>query len=237
VRHVRLALAITLAPAMAALLLTTRAAPAVAEPAPVDIPLTGPANGGSCPPASYVVVSPGGPSQVLLVVPPGAPGCPPGGLDMTINPGAVGSPPGEAVALPLTAGSCQAGTQLLDSQVTALGQTPGGGIGSGPPGGGGSACPGGDAAYAQLQATIARVSRLAEEEGIFYFFKHRDGGHVLVVGGHTGVTRLAGVYDVATGTPVGAFVLRPPGSLPTFYGLQPSGTAGVATVVCGLCLG
>src|SRR5579864_4931243 len=71
VRHVRLALAITLVPPMAALLLTTRAAAAVDNPVPVDIPLTGPANGGSCPPANYVVVSPGGPSQVLLVVPPG----------------------------------------------------------------------------------------------------------------------------------------------------------------------
>jgi hypothetical protein len=203
---------------------------------PIQIPLTDPANG-ACPQANYVVVSPGaGSSPVFLVVPPGPVGCPPG-LDLSIGAGAPGAPAGEAVAEPLTATSCQAGTDLIDSQITVLGQTPGSGVGSGPPGGGNSACPGGDAAFTQLEGEIARLSsKFLEEEGIYYFFKHSDTGHVLVVGGAAGVPALAGDYDTATGTPEGVFTRRTPGSPPVLYALQPSSTAGVSTVVCTFCL-
>ena len=206
---------------------------------PIQIPLTDPANG-ECPQANYVVVSPGaGSSPVFLVVPPGPVGCPPG-LDLSIGAVAPGAPAGEAVAEPLTTTSCQAGTDLIDSQVTALGQTPGTGIGAGPPAGGDSACPGGDAAFTQLEGEIGQLSfqlssRFMEEEGIYYFFKHSDGGHVLVVGGAAGVPDLAGVYDTASGTPEGVFTLRTRGSPPVRYALQPSSTAGVSTVVCTFC--
>ncbi len=209
---------------------------AAANPGPLNISLTDPANGGSCPQANYVVLSPGGPSQVFLVAPAGPPGCASGGLDMSIDPGAVGAPPGEAVALPMTAQSCEAGTQLIESQITALGQTPGGGIVSGPPSGGNSLCPGGDAASAQLHSILVGLPQALEEGGIYYFFNHDQGGHVLV-GGTTGVVpALTGAYDDSTGDPVGVFVLRPPGLPPGVFRLQPSGTAGVATVVCDVCL-
>jgi hypothetical protein len=210
---------------------------AAASPGPIDIPLTDPADGGGCPQANYVVLSPGGPSEVFLVAPPGPPGCASGGLDVSIDPGAVGAPPGEAVALPLTAQSCEAGTELIDSQITALGQTPGGGILSGPPAGGNSLCPGGDAASAQLHSILVGLSQIREDDGIYYFFTRGEFGHTLVVGGTTGVVpALAGTYDDSTGDPVGVFVLRPPGVPAGVFRLQPSGTAGVATVVCNFCL-
>jgi len=155
-------------------------------------------------------------------------------LDLTVNAGPVGTPAGEAVTLPLTADSCQTGTALIGSQITALGQTPGG-IGSGPPGGGTSACPGGDAAWTQLQSTIAQVPPATEGAGIFYFFQHDATHHALVVTGAAGVFALAGVYDIANGTPQGAFTLRLPGSTPDLYVLQPSSTAGVATTACAFC--
>lgn len=205
-----------------------------AIPGPVQIPLTDPANGGSCPQASYVVVSSGASAwQVFLVVPPGPVGCPPG-LDMPLDAGAAGTPPGQALALPLTAASCQVGTDLFDVQITALGQTPGGGIGSGSPGGS-SACPSGDAALANLQLALSSVSRLQESQGIYYFFAHDSGKHALVVAGATQVPVLVGVSDNATGTPGGVFTLRPPDSPPVLYELQPSATEGVATVVCVFC--
>jgi len=155
-------------------------------------------------------------------------------LDLTVNPGPIGTPAGEAVTLPLTADSCQTGTALIGSQITALGQTPGG-IGSGPPGGGTSACPAGDAAWAQLQSTIAQVPPTTEGAGIYYFFQHDAAHHALVVAGAAGVFALAGFYDIANGTPQGAFTLRLPGSVPDLYVLQPSGTTGVATSACVFC--
>jgi hypothetical protein len=214
--------------------LTLLIAPAGASSlGPVRVQLIGLANESNCPQANYVVVSQGsGQSQLFLEVPPGPAGCP-GGLDLNINPGTAGAPSGEANALPLTADSCQAGTALLDSQITALGQSQGG-IGAGPPGGN-SVCPGGDAAFAQLQTSFDLVSRLLEAEGIFYFFQHDSGHHSLVVAGAPGVPALTGVYDVATGTPEGAFTVSSPGSSPVLYVLQPSDTAGVATVVCAFC--
>jgi hypothetical protein len=200
---------------------------------PVRVQLTGLANEASCPQANYVVVSQGsGQSQEFLVVPPGPTGCP-AGLDLNLSPGTAGAPSGEADALPLTADSCQAGTALLDSQITALGQLPGA-VGAGTPDGN-SVCPGGDAAFTQLQTSFGLVSRLLEEEGIFYFFQHDSGHHSLVVAGAPGVPSLIGVYDVATGTPEGAFTVSSPGSIPAVYVLQPSGTAGVATIVCAFC--
>ncbi len=203
-------------------------------PGPVRVPLTEPANGGSCPQADSVVLSPGsGQSQMFLVVPPGPAGCP-GGLDLTVNAGPVGTPAGEAVTLPLTAHSCQTATALIGNEITALGQTPGG-IGSGPPGGGTSACPGGDAAWVQLQSTIAQLPPAAEGAGIFYFFQHDATHHALVVTGAAGVFALVGVYDIASGTPQGAFTASLPGSTPALYVLQPSGTAGVATIACAIC--
>jgi hypothetical protein len=232
-RHIRSAVALALVAPLATLLLSAVVAgpAAAASGAPVTILLTDPANGASCPQAGFVVVNPGGPSEVFLAVPPGPPGCAPEGLDMAINPGAVGAPVGQAVALPLTAESCRAGTQLIDGQIMALGQTPAVGTGVG-----NSPCPGGDAAFAQLQeVTFSFVSRLAEEEGIYYFFRHSDGGHVLVVGGAAGVSAIAGVYDASGGTPIGAFLLHASGSPPAAVVLQPSGTAGVATVVCRFC--
>lgn len=36
------------------------------------------------------------------------------------------------------------------------------------------------------ESDLAFVSRLCEEEGIFFFFEHRDDGHVLVLGDHDG---------------------------------------------------
>jgi hypothetical protein len=201
----------------------------------IQIPLTDPANG-ECPQANYVVVSPGaGSSRVFLVIPPGPVGCPPG-LDLSIGAGVPGAPAGEAVAEPLTTTSCQAGTDLVDSQITVLGETPGSGVGAGPPGGRDSACPRGDAAFSQLEGEIDQLpGKFMEEEGIYFFFRHTDGGHVLVVGGAAGVPDLAGVYDTATGTPNGVFTVRVPGSPPVRYALQPSGTAGVSTVVCMFC--
>jgi hypothetical protein len=205
------------------------------SPGPSQIPLIDSANGGSCPQAEYVVVSSGaGASQVLLVVPPGPVGCPPG-LDMTVTTGLAGLPPGEALALPLTAASCQAGTDLLNSEITALGQTPGGGISSGPPGGGSSPCASGDAAWAQLQPIVASVPRLLEEFGIYYYFQHDIGKHTLVVAGAPGVPIIVGAFNNATGTPGGVFTLSPADSPSALYALQPSGTVGVATITCSFC--
>jgi hypothetical protein len=79
------------------------------------------------------------------------------------------------------------------------------------------------------------VSRLLEEEGIFYFFQHDSGHHSLVVAGAPGVPSLTGVYNVVGGTPEGGFTVSPPGSRPSAYVLQPSGTAGVGAVVCAFC--
>jgi hypothetical protein len=123
---------------------------------------------------------------------------------------------------------------LIDSQITALGQTPGG-VGSGPPGGGTSACPGGDDAAAQLIPTISFLSRLLESEGIYFFFRHDTAGHVLVAAGAPGALALAGVFDIANGAPEGEFALSLAGSTPVLYILHPSGTAGVATIACTVC--
>jgi hypothetical protein len=210
--------------------------PAGASAGPVRVPVTELANGATCPEADAVVVSPGSDqSQVFLVVPPGPAGCP-GGLDLTVGPGAAGAPAGVAVTLPLTADSCQAGTALLDSQIVALGQTPGG-IGSGPPGGGNSACPDGDAASAQLIPTVTFLPRLEESLGIYYFFQHDAAKHALVDAGAAGVFALAGEFhiDIANGTPEGVFTLSLPGSNPVVYVLQPSSTAAVATIACVFC--
>lgn len=242
-RPLLLAIAAALAP-----LTPTASAAAASQPSatptppssPIAIALTDP-TAGSCPQASYVVVNPGAAATaVFLVVPPGPAGCPPG-IDLTIDAGAIeagaeGTAAGEAVALPLTASSCQAGTDLTDSQLTALGQTPGAGITTGPAGGGNSACPGGDAALLQLQHATARLTRALEDEGIYYLFGHSHGGHVLIVGGAAEQSALAGTYGTSTGTPQGVFTLRSPGSLPARFALRPSSTAGVSAVVCDLCL-
>ncbi len=205
-----------------------------ANPAAVNFPLNDPASGESCPQAFFFVSPGAGPSPMFLIVPPGPIGCPLG-LDMTLTVGAQGTTSGEAVALPLTATSCQAGTYLINSQITALGQTPGGGISSGPPGAT-SACPGGEAAWTQLEGSFSLISRLMEEEGIFYFFRHSDGSHTLVVAGGTGLPVLEGVYRYeGTGTPEGRFSLRAHASPPDVYALQPSGTPGVATIICRFC--
>ncbi len=109
---------------------TAWASPAGAiNPSPQQIPLVaGSPPGVSCPGGTYVAVNPG-PQQspVFVLNNPGPTQCPPG-ADVLINPGPTQAPVGQAVALPLTAKSCAAGTALFNQELTMIGGTP-------PPGG------------------------------------------------------------------------------------------------------
>ena len=113
----------------------------------------------ACPAGTYVAVGPGPIQQaVLVLMSPGPIQCP-AGIDVLVSPGPIQAPAGQAVALPLTAASCDAGTALFDQELALLAA-----VGSVPGAGGGNVatdpadrCPGGTAALASLQAAIAAL--------------------------------------------------------------------------------
>jgi hypothetical protein len=97
---------------------------------------------------------------VFVLSNPGPIGCPPG-VDVLASPGPINAPAptGQAVALPLTAKSCAAGTALVNQELTMIGGTP-------PPGGVAAihkaarrpaGCPSGDVSLAALHAALANV--------------------------------------------------------------------------------
>jgi len=239
------------------------------NPGPIQFPLTsfGLANPGpiNCPAGTFVVANPG-PTQSpsFVLVSPGPSQCP-AGIDVLVNPGPTQSPQGQAVSLPLTGANCAAGTALLTAEAALVGGPGAPGIPGAAAAAAGSvasACPSGDAAMAALIAALASVptvasgpgnfgfvSRFLEEEGIFYFFRHTDAGHRLVVAaGSPGVMYLAGIFSIGpTGTPAGQLLTGAPAPASgTFdvqwarWSLQASSTPGVAIVVaatCPFCLG
>ncbi len=131
------------------------------SPGPVQITLVaGSPPGATCPNGTYVAVSPG-PTQspVFVLISPGPVNCPQGS-DVLVSPGPIGAPAptGQAVALPVTAKSCVAGTALLDQELTMLGSgTPGGLAPTHKASRRVAGCPSGDAALAALQAALANV--------------------------------------------------------------------------------
>jgi hypothetical protein len=139
---------------------TAWASPAGAvNPGPQQIPLVaGSPPGVSCPGGTYVAINPGPQqSSVFVLVNPGPTQCPQGS-DMLMNLGTAQAPTGQAVALPLTAKSCAAGTALLNQERTMLGSGTPGGLApahKGPRRAAG--CPSGDAALAALHAALANV--------------------------------------------------------------------------------
>ncbi len=229
-----------------------------ANAGPENIPI--PSDVAGCPSGNYVATNPGSQqTTVFLLVPPGGPANCPGPLDATFNPGQQ-SPADQAVALPLTASSCQAGTQLLDNELAALGQAPIGTVGSGPPPSSGSPCPLGDAALTQLQTAITIIPPTLDANTVLTTqFSLIELLVVLLIIGillanaiptFLSVTKTAGdtaaqanLQTALTGayttdlhdTPAGGFFLAPHGLQPGIYRLLPSGTAGVASVVCVFC--
>ena len=127
---------------------------------------------------------------------------------------------------------------MLNDELTALGQN--GGISSGPPGSG-SVCTGGTYTLTELLLvlpiiglgpanfvpTYISVSDLgsggrAVESNLLAVLTNARVPYPSIVGGWR--------YD-DLGTPIGAFVVgNPGGGFPSFYGLVPSGIAGVAAV-------
>jgi len=203
------------------------------EPGPIQFPLHDPGPI-QCPDATYVVSDPGpiqSPSFVL--VGPGPSQCP-AGIDVLADPGPIGNPQGQAVALPLTAASCAAGTALFNTELSLLGAaSPGPGpAGSGPPTGA-SPCPDGDTALAALHAALASV---VAPPGSFARIDpgpiSRPGGFVLIDPGPTQAPALYGAYRIdATGTPRGVFVFHDPGPVSfRLLRLVPSGTPGVSVL-------
>src|SRR5581483_5369313 len=130
----------------------------------------GPTNHGpqSCPAGAFVAVNPG-PQQSpgFLLVQPGPANCP-AGIDVLLRPGPLQSPQGEAVALPLTAADCQAGTGLFTQELALIGGNPAGGL-PGAAADPASACPTGDAAFAALEAALATVPTVAPGPGTFFY--------------------------------------------------------------------
>jgi hypothetical protein len=128
------------------------------NPGPVQITLqASSAPGVSCPNGSYVAVNPG-PQQspVFVLIQPGPVQCPVGS-DVLISPGPTQAPTGQAVALPLTAKSCTAGTALVNQELTMLGVAPAVAARNLGRSARTAGCPSGDAALAALDTTLANV--------------------------------------------------------------------------------
>jgi large repetitive protein len=162
-RRFALLIAVPMLVATGPVVATVGASPAgAAAPGPIQIPLQAASPPGvTCPNGTYVAKSPGpGGSPVFVLQDPGPIQCP-AGIDVLVSPGSISAPAptGQAVALPLTAKSCAAGTALLNEELGMLGSgTPGMATvrhsarrSTGPP------CPSGDAALAALHAALANV--------------------------------------------------------------------------------
>jgi hypothetical protein len=206
-----------------------------ASPGPIQFRLVNPGPI-QCPTGTFVAVNPGPPQNPSFVlVGPGPIQCP-AGVDALVHPGPPFAPQGGAVALPLTAVSCQEGTALFDTELSLLGASAPGPspIGAGPAPGTGP-CPGGDAAFAALESALANVP--VAPPGSFGLISpgpiQNPGGLVLVSPGPIqapGIL-LAYTYDSA-GTPRGVLVEKDPGpaQAPGIFVLVPSGTPGVSVL-------
>jgi hypothetical protein len=143
-------------------------------------------------------------SPVFLLIPPGAPGCPPG-VDVLVNPGP--GPSGAAVSLPLSATDCSGGLGVLDEELALLGEPPP----TGPPSPQ-DACPGYSQTLAALEAALPAVQR--------------GTGFGLAIGGGFGRFAPPGAFVFVNSGPFGgggAFTMR--------FALDASGSpAGVVTL-------
>ena len=206
-----------------------------ASPGPIQIPFRSPGPGGAqCPGATYVITNSGSTdSATFLLVPPGPTQCAPG-IDLLRAPGPIGTPAGQAVALPLTAASCDQGTALFNSELGLVGGSAPGPTAGGPGASAAAPCPSGDAALAALQGALANVPIAPGASGLIISGPTgAPGAFVFKAPGPAGTPGLIGAYLIdATGTARGLFVFKQPGpsGVPELLLLVPSDTPGVSVL-------
>jgi hypothetical protein len=174
--------------------------------------------------------APGATSEMIALIYPSDSSSCAAGLDVLKGAGPGGD--GTAVALPLNANDCSAGTTLLETEISLIIAIMPGLSADSSPGSSASPCPGGDAAYADLQAALSNVPiapgvAVLKQPGPLGApsFVHKAPGPFGIPG-----IELSYVLD-STGTPTGHVVEMHSGQAEASDFLVPSGIAGDAALI------